>query len=498
MIGKGILFLYFAVTLGRFLFSAHFDLTPDESYYWYWSEHFQLSYFDHPPLVAWMIRISTFLIGKNEFAVRLPSLLLGIGDTYFIYRLAELAFKSREAGISAALLLNSLLIFSVGNVLMTPDSPLIFFWILTLYFVYHAAIGKKDLAWLPAGLGLGFGLLSKYTMILFVPSLFLFLIFNKPCRACLIRWQPWAALLIAGLVFSPVLIWNYQNHWISFLFQIHHGTDSGTRSGIRTFFEFLGSQAGILSPLVWIGLLASLFKAFRIGRNPGLPQFAYLFWMTMPVFFFCAESFRTKIEANWPVFGYAGAIILLGGFLNQLWRNGKYSPAPRWTAGILLVVSFLFTLLVHLQAFYKIAPLKVEVDRTYDLTGWKNLKLVYDRFPDKSSWPLLATHHTVVTEAAFYLGKEDVFQTNAPYRITSLSEERARRIPKGTSFLLLTVDDDRLSDRDRAMFARITPLAAIPVFYETRNDSRLIRTFYYSIGEDFQGISAPGNRERAS
>src|ERR1700693_5693 len=143
----GFLLFLSVLSIFRFYFSAYFDLTPDEAYYWFWSRHPALSYFDHPPMVAYLIKMSTAVFGDREWAVRLPAMVMGLGDTLLIYLLGKKVFKSAEAGIFGALILNSLLIFSTGMVIITPDSPQLFFWVLTIYFSYIAVIEKKENYW---------------------------------------------------------------------------------------------------------------------------------------------------------------------------------------------------------------------------------------------------------------------------------------------------------------------------------------------------------------
>jgi 4-amino-4-deoxy-L-arabinose transferase-like glycosyltransferase len=484
------LLLFFSLlTLFRFYFSAHFNLTPDETYYWFWSEHLHLSYFDHPPMVAWLIKLSTAIFGQKEWAVRLPGMLMGIGDTVLIYLLGKKVFKSREAGITSAVVLNSILIFSVGMVIITPDTPQLFFWIAAIYFSYNAAIEKRKNDWFLTGIALGLGLLSKYTMILFLPAIFLFLLLTPSCREDLYSWKPWASLLIAFLIFSPVIIWNEQNHWISFLFQLRHGTSSRDSPGARYFFEFLGGQAAVFSPFIFIGLIWSLWKAYKIGRKRNLYQFSFLFWMAFPLFlFFTYESLHTKVEANWPVFSQTGSIILLGGFFYQKFRDRRDSFLIKFWIIFSIGFGFLLMMMVHIQAFTKFIPLKAEVDRTNDLIGWSEMKQIYLMYPEAEKWPVLTTSHTMVGETAFYLKNGRAYQWGAPHRITDLSHVNPESIEENGSFLLVTFDDDRFSNEAASLFKNLIPLADIPVFAPRGDSTIQIRSYHFFKGENFKGF----------
>ncbi len=212
-------FLLLSVTILRLLYSRSLTLDPDETYYWEWSRHLALSYYDHPPLVAYLISLFTRLGGNSALFVRMGAVTLALGATLLLYFLAKDMFREEKIAFLSALLFIIVPIFSVGAIVITPDTPLSFFWILSLYFLYKVATREKSGWWYLLGISLGLGLLSKYTMILFVPSLFLFLLLSGKNRKWLLRKELYLALFIALLLFSPVIFWNSQHAWISFRFQ---------------------------------------------------------------------------------------------------------------------------------------------------------------------------------------------------------------------------------------------------------------------------------------
>jgi dolichol-phosphate mannosyltransferase len=128
-------------------------------------------------------------------------------------------------GFYAALLMNISLLGSVGSIIATPDGPQALFWAWAIYFVYKAVNGEGGYIWYLTGVMLGLGLLSKYTMILLAPCVLMFLLASAEGRKWLFRKEPYLALLLGLLIFSPVILWNARHDWVSFAFQISHALD---------------------------------------------------------------------------------------------------------------------------------------------------------------------------------------------------------------------------------------------------------------------------------
>ena len=157
-------FIAYAFAL-RLVFAATVELMPEETYYWNYAQHLDWGYLDHPPMVAWLIHGCTLLLGQSEFAVRLSALLCGAVASFFIYRLTRNLF-GREAALAALLLAQGLPFFFLAGLLITPDAPLTAAWAASLYFLERALVGTKLSSWWFAGLCLGLGLVSKYTILI--------------------------------------------------------------------------------------------------------------------------------------------------------------------------------------------------------------------------------------------------------------------------------------------------------------------------------------------
>jgi len=202
--------------------------------------------------------------------------------------------------------MNITLLGSLGSVIATPDTPQALFWASAVYFVYKAVNGEGGHFWYLTGVMLGLGLLSKYTMILFTPCVLMFLLASAESRKWLFRKEPYLALLLGLLIFSPVILWNARHEWISFLFQLKHGVELKRNSGLRTFGDFWGGQAGLISPLVFFGVLWAMGKSAIQGFARRRDDLLLLFFTSAPVLFFfgwpvCAPEWKA-IGRGLPIF----------------------------------------------------------------------------------------------------------------------------------------------------------------------------------------------------
>ena len=140
-----------AVTLIRLAVAALAPLAPDETYYWVWSHALAFGYLDHPPMVALWIKAGTLLAGQTALGVRLLGPPAAALASCMLFDAARVLFPSTEVGVAAVVLLNATLLLGVGTVIMTPDSPLLFFWTASLWAMARIAAGGPGIWWLAAG-----------------------------------------------------------------------------------------------------------------------------------------------------------------------------------------------------------------------------------------------------------------------------------------------------------------------------------------------------------
>jgi len=228
------------------------QLSPDEAYYWNWGQHPSLAYSDHPPMVAWVMAFFTALGGNSELFVRLGGFLLSAAALFFLFDTARTLFPARrELSCDVLLAFNVTLLFPAGCIIQTPDTPMLFFWAAAAWCGSRIVAGGPGGWWYGWGAAMGLGLLSKYTMILLVPCTFGFLLFCPSLRHWFFRKEPWLGLLFALILFSPVLYWNSQHDWLSFTYQLRQGFSPKQKAVPLKLLEYLGGQAGVITPLLF-------------------------------------------------------------------------------------------------------------------------------------------------------------------------------------------------------------------------------------------------------
>jgi 4-amino-4-deoxy-L-arabinose transferase-like glycosyltransferase len=322
-----------AVSVLHALYNLFLPLYPDEAYYWLWSRHLALSYYDHPPMVAYLIRFFT-LGGDNLLLVRLTTVACMGVAAWFIYRLAREMFSPQVAALSLVLCM-LLPGTNAGYTLVTPDSPLIMFWAMALYYCWRAITTGRGRDYVAAGVVLGGLLLSKYTSVLFFGFLFLFLLLRRP--RLLLRKEPWLAVLLALVLFLPVVVWNAEHGWISFAFQYQHGTDTSFGIHWGRFFEFFGGLFVLFSPVFFAVMLGAAARVKDFWGDDD--KFYLVLGFLVPLLFFLYKGLFKKMELNWV----APALLPGGIYLAQVVESYRLRRTFRVGAvvsALLIVVMF--------------------------------------------------------------------------------------------------------------------------------------------------------------
>lgn len=391
--------------------SGKMELLPEEAYYWTYAQHPALSYYDHPPMVAWTIQLGTALFGDNELGVRMATIILAMGGTILIFLISRIWF-GRHTALWASILFNLLPIYVGAGWLAFPDGPLIFFWLLTLYFLSKSIQTRHTAYWMLAGASFGFALLSKYTALLLAPSLLIFLLIAPSHRYWIFRVQPWIALLIGLIVFSPVIIWNAKHDWVSFLFQATRTVGESPRI-IRYVSEFWLFQLGILTPPIFILLAAAVWHAIKRGWFNRQDQwnFAVSFFLPLFLIFFLA-SFKIRVHVNWTAPAYLSMLpASVAIFRERIFNPSNLVNARRWkVAGILSLSLCGVIIVLALSSLTWGVPGKLSPTQA---GGWRQLTSLVEKAKTKLA-SKTDQEPFILGIDKFYLASELGFYTQRP------------------------------------------------------------------------------------
>jgi len=431
-------FLAIAVGMAvlRFVLSSKLGLGDDEAYYWDWSRRLQLSYYDHPGMTAWLIKLGTLLFGQNSFAVRFFGLIANTVSGVLLWFLGVRLFNRTVALIGVFFYLFAP-IYSMGGMLMVPDAPMGVAW-LALLLITWRLLGERGgddrwALWLLAGAVLGLGLLSKYTIVLLAFSIVLFMVSEADLRKKLLGSRFWCTVLVTVVLCLPIIIWNSELGWPTVKYHLHDRQTGGGGANFNRWGQFWASQTLILSPALFAACLAVWGVALKRFRER---KWRFIFLTSFPTFaIFCTQALFAEFKPHWPAPAYS--LLFLG--VAALLENGFgiHSAKLRRFA----VSSFVFLVLIifvpmnllfyigsvvplipklarivmpHLQPQFEWDP---KFDPTNDLYGWdeaaKRIHTIQDDFRQRGeSAPFVSSSRYQLTAQLAFALQERVWRVS--------------------------------------------------------------------------------------
>src|ERR1700738_155016 len=346
-----------ALTALRVIYASVIDLRTDEAYYWTWSKENVLSFLDHPPMIAWFIRFGTAIFGDTNFGVRFAGILAMLVTQLLLAGILRRVTHDVRAVVLAVLMPEAALYYGLLMAKVSPDVALIPFATAMVWALIRLHESGDARWWLAAGVFAGLALLSKFTAVMLIPAVAAFVLVPDWRRRWLLSPYPWAAALIAIVLFLPVLIWNNQHDWASFRFQLVRATATHELS-LRTVGDFIGLQFGlvgfILLPVVLSGLALTAWRGYHRGdavaillSTAVLVPFGYFFW----------KSLSLRVGDTWPMFmwpvGFAAAAINIAMLPREGFSASTIKSAIRWAVAA-IVSGIVFVVLVFL--YYVATP----------------------------------------------------------------------------------------------------------------------------------------------
>jgi dolichol-phosphate mannosyltransferase len=481
----------------RLVYAGSVELMPEETYYWNYSRHLDFGYLDHPPMVAWLIRVATAVFGQTEFGVRAGALLCGAVTSVFVYRLTRNLFGAAAAP-AALLLVQALPFFFLSGLLMTPDAPLAAAWAASLYFLERALIGNRARAWWFAGICLGAGMISKYSIALLGPVAAAFMVWDPQARRWWGRRDPYVGALLALAVFSPVIIWNAQHEWASFAFQTSRRLAETPQFALH---KLIGSIIVLITPT---GVLAVIAATWRrpADETPDAARRRRLFNLAIffPLAVFAVFSLRHEVKLDWTGAPWTAALPAMAFVMvNQGASMGRFAAWVRtaWMPTI-VVMLLIFGAGLH----YLVLGLPgLGYDKHIEAipVGWRDLSAhiietahAYRR--ETGTEPLIVgmDRYAIASELSFYGGAHTPtgLQTANSHLFGGMGLMYAQWLPAksqdGRNLLLVAWSPGELDDRFiHAQVERLGPIEDDVLM----RDGVLIRHYYHRLAFNYRARS---------
>ncbi len=312
-----VFFILIVITVLRImsLYISPIELSVDEAQYWHWSRNIDLGYFTKPPLIAWMISFSTFLFGNAEWAVRLFSPIMHLLISFVLWATAKFAFGSNSGKI-AALIWIFTPAASLGGFIISTDTPLLFFWSLSLFFLLISLKQNSSFTSLLVGIFLGLAFLSKYAALYFL--IFFIVWWTIFDRGKFLSIKNIFIILSASvLIASTNLYWNYLNDFVTIAHTISNANLSKIILNYNNVINFLSSQFLVFGPLLFLIYLLIVIDSLFKDRDVTL-----LAMISFPVIILITiQSFLKIANANWAVTAYVGATLIISHYVTLKKNN---------------------------------------------------------------------------------------------------------------------------------------------------------------------------------
>jgi 4-amino-4-deoxy-L-arabinose transferase-like glycosyltransferase len=457
--------LILAMTALRMIYAGAIELRTDEAYYWTWSKENVLSYLDHPPAIAWFIRFGTAIFGDTNFGVRFAGILAMLVTQLLLADIVRRVTHDVRAVVLAVLMPEAALYYGLLMAKVSPDIALIPFAIAMVWALIRLHESGDGRWWLAAGVFAGLALLSKFTAVMLLPAVAAFMLVPDWRRRWLSSPYPWAAALIAVVLFSPVLIWNAGNDWASFRFQSVRATAAHELS-LRTVGEFIGLQFGlvgfILLPVVLSGVALTAWRGYRRGDAVAILLSTAVI---VPLGYFFWKSLSLRVGDTWPMFiwpvGFAATAINIAMLPREGFPAWMIKSTIGW-AKAAIVAGIVMVILVFL--YYVVTPWNF-IGRTDPVGGEAGYQQVVDRAQAElqkigASWIATTDYRTYSMLRWYFNGRVPVIQINERGRFLGFRDPGMDLI-KGHTGLYVGREPDNLSPLWAATTAIKQPLERV-------------------------------------
>ncbi len=505
------LLLIAIATVLRCIIASCVELGNDEVYYRMYAQDLQWNYFDHPPFVGWLIRLSTFNLKLDtELFIRFGAILSSAISTWFIY-LCGKKLKDEYTGFLAACLYTFTLYGSIiAGTFILPDSPQMVFWTASLYVL----IGMTDPDQFQApkwsslllfGVLTGLGMLCKiHTSFLWFGLLLYILLYNR-------KWLLHPGVYVSGIItllfFAPVIEWNIQHHFVTYLYHSKRvNIASGGGIDLSAFFTYFGGQVFYFNPVLFPFFIIGMVWAIK-GRLPVFQhQKNILLLCGLPLILMAtAISFFKEVLPHWTGPAYSSLILLTAAYFAQKIPAGQIQKQgiPRvmqWAGVFITMIAFAGILVIH---FYpgtlssKAKPFTGDGDFTVDMYGWKEMKTMVDSLFKKDDETGAMKKESIVVCNKWFPGahldyyvtmplKRDIQvlgDTSDIHQYAWLNQQRKPLKPGDDAYMIVPSEDFF----DVRLYQPFFQTIIAPEILEQKRNGKTIRYIYVFRLKNYQG-----------
>jgi 4-amino-4-deoxy-L-arabinose transferase-like glycosyltransferase/membrane-associated phospholipid phosphatase len=486
----------------RLLIIDKIGLTIDEVPYFTYTKYLSLSYFDHPTMIAYLIKASNFISSNMEFAIRFPVVLIFFLSSWIFFICAKKLYNEKTAFVSI-LLINVLPVpYCLGAVVAVPDSPLALFWLLSLLAFIKIIETSKSRFWYLFGIFVGFAMLFKYNAILLPACAALFLILSKKHRFWFTKKEPYLAIFISFTMFLPVIFWNIQNNWASFGFPPNQGFGSSIpKFSFDLLAKALAAQAGYISPLLFLTFIAAICLCLKdVFKRKDISSLFILCFSTPILFLFNFIATFNEILPHWPIMGYLVLSIYVAYLTLKFWNIKWFKIYSYLSWGLSLFMS----IIVPVHILYGVVPIKKflpqektenikhgiskaeRIDITNEAYDWQNvgneIKKILDSYTENNI-PFIFTYKSyLASQLQYCVPKLRVFCISDGVNAYDFWQRDLKNL-KNRDGLFICNDFFFINPQDRYghAFSSYDEIKILPIY---RNNVK-IKNFFFTVCKSF-------------
>lgn len=289
-----LLLAWFLINLLQSVFT---EITNDEAYYALWGQFPAWGYYDHPPMIGWLMWLGNIFFDGN-LSVRFPTIIMQIATLLVVWKLLDISRPDSITVFRFFAVAASMVMFTAYGFITTPDVPLLFFTAVTLLTYKQFLLKPRFRQQLLLAIAMAGVMYSKYQGGLLI----LLIIMSNP--KLLIQYRFWVSGFMALLLFLPHMLWQWQNDFPSFQY---HLIARSKAFEWKYLWEYWPNQLAVFNPFT----LYAVFWVLARRRMVDSFERAQYFIIIGFLLFFFASAIRGHVEPHWTIAASIAMIYLI-------------------------------------------------------------------------------------------------------------------------------------------------------------------------------------------